>query len=250
MIMNDADVILIEKYLDNELTEEELKVFKDKLDKDPEFKSEVNLQSRIHISLQAVSRISLKTMAENPGLRNFISVRRDNEISEKKQGSKVFLKIAAVVIPLIGLGGLIFPFVYEKPTPENLYNHYFTTPPSGSLNKGSTGETTADYSALMNKIDTAVKNQLDSLSLQNDEQKYYFAIQCMEKNKFREAAWVLNQIYNSRTNPYRQESEWYLVLCYLRINDIPEAINMLKHFDRNNSPVYYRQATKLLRKLN
>jgi len=243
MVENDFE--LINKFLENELSEEEARVFKIKYDREPDFAREVNIRSGIYISLDTASRVSKKVISEKPFLMRFMQT---GGVSEKKHSNfRSFYSYAAVVLLIIALGIILMLVLKPKHNPAYLYAAYFH-PPESEISKGISNEEIPDFSGLLEKIDRTVAAGIDTL--QTAEECFFFGIYCMENQRFIEAAYAFTRLINSRTNKYREESEWYLGLCYLKTGKKEEAIKAFSEIAAAESHVYQRESARLLRRLN
>jgi tetratricopeptide (TPR) repeat protein len=244
--MNINDITLINKFLDNELSEEELQQFKEKYGIDKQFKREVNILSLIHSSLLTMPEIRKETLTTEAFLNHLNNKKKRKEESIKNRSLTLY-RIAAIVIPLIGLGGLIFPFIYTKPSDENLFAKYYAKPESQGSAKGISNEKPFDFQELQNKVDKTVNDQINVLN--TNEELFSYAIYSMDNKHYNEAIIAFNQVLNSSNNILRPDSEWYLALCYLKTGNKDKSISILREIIKNKDHLHFRNAEKLLKKL-
>jgi tetratricopeptide (TPR) repeat protein len=244
--MKETDIELITKFLENELNEEEVKLFKSKYEQDPEFTGEVNLRSKIYISLGAMSRTSGKAMAEKPFLRKFPRS-RPGQPAPPGRNLRISLQYAAILVALIAVGVVVVLTGRPKPGAEELFASYYNPPEAGSIPKPRTGADLTDFSYLLNEIDRQMAFSIDTL--QTPDEYFYFGIYCMNKERFTEAIYAFNELIRTNDREYKDGSEWYLALCYLKTGKIEEAIRAFSEIAISNGHDYQQESIEILARL-
>lgn len=136
MELNEQDIALIDRYLQNELSGNELKVFNQRMQSDPAFADAVALQQELISSIQHAGRQHLKE--ELSGIGQAMVARGDlkeytpGEGGESSQGNNIWLWVKVIIIlGLIGFGSWAWLsdawmdwFDVERPE----YQHYEIPP--------------------------------------------------------------------------------------------------------------------------
>lgn len=245
--MKENDIELIHKFLDNELSEDEARLFKEKYKEDPSFKEEVNSQAQLWISLDAASGISRKVITERPHLRKFLQNRpqKAKEI-QGPMNMKSFYRYAAIIIPLLAFGIILLMLANPQPSMENLYASYYKAPVN-NLHKGNAEEKTAGFALLLESIDRSSERRIDSLREASDY--FHFGIYCMDNQYFREAIYAFNRLISSGEKMYLEESEWYLGLCYLKTGRKEDALRIFSGIAAANGHKFQSESGELIKKI-
>jgi tetratricopeptide (TPR) repeat protein len=244
--MNEKDLDLIRKFLDNELNEEEAALFKSKYEGDAEFKKEANLRSGIYISLDAASRASLKVLSKDPSKRRSSRPAAGNSVPVTRMLSG-YLKYAAILVALLAVGIIIILNLKQKPAAEELYASFFQPPDENTIPKPRGGMDLADFSFIIKEIDQGNYSAKDTL--QSPDEFFYFGIYCMNHERFTEAIYAFSELVKSRDKYFKDGSEWYLGLCYLRTGRMEDAIRAFSEIASTRGHEYQAESRELLSKL-
>ncbi|MCX6223735.1 MAG: hypothetical protein NTV01_03130 [Bacteroidia bacterium] len=186
--MTDKDIDLIIKFLENELSAQEVEEFKAKYGHDVEFTREVNERSKIYISLEAASKVSLKNMAEEPLLRRFIGNKTPPLNADYRISNKWLYRIAAVLIPLIALTIGMELWVRPRLSTDDLYLTYSQKLQAKGEFRSFTGDQKTNFGQLQKDIDNAILESIDAL--QGTADIHAFGLYCMEGKRFTEAVYA------------------------------------------------------------
>ena len=245
--MIDKDIGLIIRFLDNELSDQDVEEFKARYGHDDEFTLEVNELSKICISLEAASKVSLKNMVGKPVLRRFLADRKESVSTKNLLKNKWSFRIAAVVIPLIALSIGFEIWVKPRLTNDDLYLAYFQKLQITDESRSFTGEQKTNFQILQKNIDNAVLETIDALSDPRDI--YSFGLYCMEEQRFPEAVYAFRRVVGMQEKTYLESSEWYLGLCYLKLNDLENAKLVFTSVAASKDHIFRKESKALLRKL-
>jgi hypothetical protein len=246
--MNPKDTELIFRFLENELNESEQEEFKRKYETDPGFAEEVKIYSRILISLRSASRISNKTMTEKPHLLRFFSSRREPGISSTPFRSiPLVYKIAVVALPLLAAAIIILLLKKPQSGTDQLFTEYFKKPDLEHSGRGIPRGEPFDHNAFMNRLESNTNRQIDSIP--SLDGLFYFAINCMEQYRFNEAIYAFGLLMDDRDQTYREDSEWYIGLCYLQCGRINDAIIAFSMIAETEGHSYQEQSLAILGRL-
>jgi len=244
--MKENDPELIQKFLDNELNEDEAALFRSKYGADPEFKREVNLRSGIYISLDAASRASLKALSENPEKRRYLS-RPDSRRRSPVRRIRTYLQFAAAAAAVLAIGIVLFFSLNSKPSYDELFTAYYQPPDKTSIPRPRGGIDLNDFSFLIKEIDQGNLSARDTL--QTTDEFFYFGIYCMNHQRFDEAIYAFSELIKANDRYYQDGSEWYLGLCYLHTGRIEDAIRAFSEIASTRGHEYQEESRELLSKL-
>jgi tetratricopeptide (TPR) repeat protein len=248
---NEKKYQLIEDYLDGILSSEKVDYVENLIANDIDFATEV----RLHKELQ-------ETLG-NPDLQDLSEKIKRITHKESKTQKSNYPKVIAFMVLLsiiIGIGYLIIkPF---NPSSEELFEQYADIPEKQTyfpLDAVRTGNNDEDKST---KEDTILKNYFElynngsleeaekllSTIQPNDYNEYDLKFQkglvSFRMGKFQEAV-----DFFLEAQAGQDMSKWYAALCYLKLNEIPKAKDLLKEISGSVHPRQI-QAEQLLRDLN
>ena len=198
MISKEA-LSLIHKYLDNELSEEEIPVFQMHFQNNPEFAEEVKQYTDMKIALKTASSLRIRT-----GKRAKII-----------QLSWTRFALAASLAFLIAFGGYITWKSLQQPIHYKLYANYYVNPFEEETRVLARSET----------------KQADPLHLE----KFAMAIHFMEEKEFDKAIDLFESIGYVADENLMDEVDWYLALCYLRTGNKLQAADLFEQILNSNS---------------
>jgi hypothetical protein len=247
---NDYDITLLEKYIDRELTESELHEFQARLLTDMSFKAMVDKEK---ILIGQIRREGLqKDLHYLKSLEKTLSKPRSGSLTIG--GFSWHYAIAAAIVGVLVIVGLM---VYSpKPTPEELFVAYFKpiTNIVEPIDRGSNPSAPTTRSEAFQAYEA------------NDYQKA--ALLFTELNKQKQEAGILLLLGNSNLmigniseaernfttlsrdfDEYDLQAQWYLSLCYLKMEDVERARAILNELG-NTEVIYADKAKELLKEVD
>ncbi|MFC2138547.1 tol-pal system YbgF family protein [Bacteroidota bacterium] len=244
----DNYVEVIEKFISNELKGEKLAWFQDQLRNNKDFVAQYKLHIDINAAIEEDDIMQLRNKL-NDIYNNF----REKENKTGKILRFKQLSVAAVVFIIIGITGLMILYKNQNLSSEDLYASYYT-PYETIINVRSVDKNMEDkitqafgyyqekeYSEaleLFNEILTEEPNNIFIL--------FYSAIAEMEVGNTTKAIQKLETIINDKNNLFIQQSEWYLSLCYLKVDNKEKATSLLQKIILKDG--YYRAKSEELLK--
>ncbi|NOZ46226.1 MAG: tetratricopeptide repeat protein [Chlorobi bacterium] len=240
---------LIEKYLNGELTSDELAYFKSKLENDKELAKE----------LQLVTDVNEFLNNDEPKFKNEL---KEMIISYKKSKRKTIslknaLKPMSLAASIIILVGLSFYFYYNfNNSNAQLYKKYYH-PYEYSVVERSGKNTGINESLAQAFNEYNLQNYDKALvlfnkSIANDTAnqvvEFLIANCYMQTNQTDSAVITLKHLLSYRNNLLSKNISWYLGLCYLKNQENEKAKQMFKYLAEHNN-FYAEKAKSLLRKI-
>ena len=246
--------MMIEKYLDGELISEEKNSFENSMKNDDELRDLVNLHSEVNKSILESDIHNFRNLLHDIYAK-FSETRKFT--SKEKDSGKNFIwhkiSIAAALILIIGLGSTYF-FKHRLTTPYELYSRFYS-PYQADVSIRSAGQTQnglilaiqlyqkKDYNTAFEILGNLLSNNKNNPAI-----RFYYGITAMELNRYETAIYQMNELINNNGQPYSIHAEWYLGLCYLKLNDKNKARHYFKKIVEDNS-YYSSRAREILKKL-
>ena len=246
--------MIIEKYLNNELKLEELNSFEDSLKNDIELRRLVKLHSEVNKSILESDIHDFRNLLRDIYAK-FSKTRKftlnDNDTGKGFAWRRI--SIAAFLIIIVGLGGTYF-FEHRLSSPEELYSRFYSPYQADvsirSAGQSQNGLTLAiqlyqkkDYNTAFEILGNLLNNNKNNPAI-----RFYYGITAIELNRYETAIYQMNELVNNNQQPYAIHAEWYLGLCYLKLNDETKAKSYFKKIYENNG-YYSSRAHDILKKL-
>ncbi len=238
MSLSDEIIEKIERYVNNEMSVDERQTFEAEMEKDLEFKKEVEAYIKIFNGFEELNfRKRLKLIGENYKQGGgMIAMDRRPYIS--------YAMAASVAIILFA--GLYFFTNLFKPETEIVFNDYYRPETLAR------GECPQDLAAFPLYNDKKYEEALKAVnSLKPDSilcVTYFKGLVELALNK-KEAVDDLKLAATSINNNIRDKAEWYLALALLKQGNKEEAIKMLQKITIDPEHPFYEMAGKALKAL-
>jgi tetratricopeptide (TPR) repeat protein len=240
----------IERYLDGEMTGQELIWFEKELDSDEWLQKEVRLRQKVN---QAI--LDEDSMRFGDELENAYAAFMDNSGSHSHRKRKIIIGgsvLATAIVAFI----LILGLTSREYTNEQLFERYYKPYESNMTFRSADNELNPDLVLAMQLYENENYNEALKLFeriLQNDPKRvglnFYSGISQMEIKEYDQAGRSFNKVIDDRYNMYMEQAEWYLSLCYIITNQDDKAVRLLEKISSDNG-FFHKEAVKLLRKLN
>ncbi len=243
---------IIQKYLDHDLSDKEMKRFEADLEVSSELQSDLNLYREIDMALADTEVLSFRDQLSD--------LRKETKKSSGTTKVPVrftrpwhYAATAAVALILaIGLASVL-----DRPlTNKDLLKKYYKPYEVALMNRsGNTqielilGEAEAAYQ----KGDFEKASQYFEMVLEQEPERastnLYNGISLYELERYPEAKKSLNMVIEQNDNLYIEPAEWYLGLCFLALNDNERARRQFARIASSNHE-NAQKAEKLLKKIS
>lgn len=241
---------IAQRYVDGELSEEEIKEIEIRLKSEDELQKHVEAYQLIKDGFDA---LSVETFQER--MNGWEEKHQSNSENERNESNirsmdRRWLWIASIAAAAIVL--LLFwiqPFSSEKLSSEELfaqnyqpYENLITSRDVAELSQLEVGMSRYEGG---NYEEAYIALKEYSLSNPTDMRPLlYLGVCCMETSRFNEAIGYFEAAENEPK--YREQASWYSALMYLKMNDLVKATELLVEIE--SSSVHYRkaQAKKML----
>ncbi len=243
----------IQRYLDGNMSGEELKKFRQDLQRDPELMRELDLHHFINDTVGQREELRFREKL-NDVYKDYDSKRKKKPENFKRNKLKniiYYLSIASVVIFF-----LIYTFLQQPVSPDQIFEKYYaefrTDLQSRSYNAFESSllsEGIQQYLKKEYKKSTESIQKYIDMENENLVMAYFYKglanIELGETGKaIQDFLFISGQEFNYNT----EHSLWYLALCYLKEDKISLAREELLELV-NMGSVYSREAEKILKKL-
>ena len=275
--LTDTDINLIERRLDNLLSEPELQSFNERLRSDSLFKegfdSFQDAISAIYLAGAADLKAILKaeqakltsSCTDSTLVKPLVPVNKPHLSLPTLRGSRGWL--AAASIAVLGVAVYWIAFKNNDNTPEKLLAAYYEPKINTwtkslrdieerkkqrqlAIEKYGEVEGTQLFNALTlydNGAFEQASKAFNALHLQNDTLYLYQANALIKADKATEAIAVLDRI--SPTSLNHKEAQWYLAMAYLKLKNIEKTKDILRGLSTEGNKGYQAKSKDLLKRL-
>lgn len=245
----------VQRYLDGEMSSEELKSFKEDLKEDPELQEELKIFQAVDKTLKKKDEFRFREKLESSylDLQDYKSSKRNPFPIGRREIIVIVSAIAAIF-----LVGLILTFSNRTPVNEKLFSEYYmpmsldlstrsinSSEQSIHLVDGLKYYTRQEYLLSCESLEKYISLDPDAsmvaffiLGINNIELQEYD----LAENYFRE-------VLNSSFSYYHEHSKWYLGLTYLKNGKYDDAEKIFTDF-ANDRSVYSEKSADILKKSN
>jgi len=236
----------IEKYLDGEMSKEELCWFEKEIDGNLSLQKEIILRKKVNEALSETKIINYRKLL-NEAYDEYTS--NKNLIRKKSIFKYSIASITLISFLLISINILI------KESPDKIYQKYYNTFPStftlrsnNEIENHILRDAIKEYNKKNFNQSAILFEQLIKTNKNQNGFKFYAGISNMEIKNFKKTEIYFNEILESKNLLLHEETMWYLSLCYLAQNKIKESVILLKKLTQNKG-YYAKHARKILRKI-
>lgn len=238
---------IIEKYLDGELTGEELENFQKALESDEELAPELKLHEDIQ---KAISQTDVIELREN------IAKTIQNAGDGKKRISiRNTWLVAASVIVLTGTTLAVWFIMNGSGSNEKLFSMYYYTEEAPAYTRSGAGVSGKIFENAMQlyenrKYEKAIPEIKKVLEKDKDNftARFFLGMSFIETSQLDDAIIVFKGIIDHNDNLYLDKAAWYLGLCYLRSGEKDKALKKFQNIIDSKS-FYANKAEKILKEL-
>ena len=231
--MSDEQSRKIERYLDGEMNQEEIKAFKLSLKTDKKLQRKLKTQEEIRKALKEEDIMQLREL-----------MGKTMQQPVKKRFS--VHKIAIIFLPLLILGGWLLNH-FTSETTADLFQAYYSPYESISSSRSASWYSFENES-IWNAMQAYSKKQYDEAAeifasietheIDNPDIQLQKACSFLQSNREQEAIKILKKIAKSKHPLFAQKAKWYLALAFLKNDQIEEAKVILTEISHSN---HYKQ---------
>lgn len=240
MQSGDQHRALIDKYLNNTLSDREKHEFLRLLKERPDLKQQVLEEKRIVSALQATEKAQLK--------RHLKKV--SSASSANPAGGQVRWWLAAASVIIFFTAGYLLFFM--APEPQDLYVRYYEPYPAVSIQRGKADQVSNPLMLYSRGHYEQAIEAFTASPIPDDKPLHYLYLgnawlQVNDTDKAIQTFNILKDVTDDQI--LQQHAQWYLAMCYLKKEDMEKTKAILKEIIAGQS-IYTRQAEELYEKLN
>ncbi len=243
---------ILQKYLDNELSEKELARFEQELSASPDLLVDLDLYKEVDEAIADTEVLDFR--AQLTDLRE--------ETRRSETGRRVFrftrpwhYAASAALALLVAIG---LATVLGRPLSNNdLFTKYMKpyelvlTNRSGDddatkvlLNRGSDLYSRGEYEAAIGIFDEVLEINADKI-----EADFYKGMSNMQIEQHQEASKSFIRVIEHNDNLFIQQAEWYLAACLLAMDETDRARRQLAMIASSSNHYYSKKAEKILKRM-
>ncbi|OFX44266.1 MAG: hypothetical protein A2046_16945 [Bacteroidetes bacterium GWA2_30_7] len=240
--------IVIEKYLDGELQDNDLVKFELEIQNDKELKEDLFLHREIRKVLSDKDVFDLR-LKLNAIRKNY---QTEKKYLRKKKPVLIYTILSVIVITVIS-----FVFVFNhKLTNDELFEKYYKQYRSEIITQSAEKSTDEIYTNALRIYDkNQFKQAIEMFNLISDtsqyftSKEYFTGLSYMELKNYYEAVKHFKTVLNSKPGLIEEDAIWYSALCYLKTNQNQQAIKQLRFLQNSNSE-YKKHVDDILENLD
>jgi tetratricopeptide (TPR) repeat protein len=243
---------ILQKYLDNELSEKELASFEQELSASPDLMVDLNLYKEVDEAIADTEVLDFRsqlndlreeTRRSETGKRVFRFTRPWHYAASAALALLVAIGLATVLGRPLSNSDLFAK--YMKPyelvlTNRSMDNDGVTL----WMNKAQEYFMNGEYEAAIECFDEVLVLNSDKM-----EAAFYMGESYMEIEKYREASESFIEVIEHDDNLYVQKAEWYLAGCLLAMDETEQARRKLAKIASASNHYYRDEAAKILKRM-
>lgn len=244
----------IQRYLDGEMNEEELKDFRSDLQRDPELIEELDLHRTIEEGIKSRDEMKFRKKLDE----SYKTYRDKHESKAKFRNKKVILIRVVSSLAAILIIALFFIINRNPVTQEEIFEEYYSIMEFDFSSRSAVSNHNDPYLAEGVRSFLEGDYQLSKDRLQeyvntdsgNIVTACFFLGLCqLELGNYFEAVSNFKKVSKGEFSYYQEHSKWYLALTYLKMNNLSEAEKIFKEFSLHKS-IYSSKSSSILRKIS
>lgn len=228
----------IDKYFDGEMSKTELIEFENEKKSNKQLKAEVELQKEIKDSLHDKQIFDLKSNLEE--IHKEAGIAQDIDANQEPVVRELFIKkiqLAAAIIVVMIIASSVFYFLNTRTmSNETLYGIYYEPAKTVLVVRSGNTDEVDLMQALQKYNHKDYNGAIEVFEKDNSIMaKFYLALSYMETNRIVDAVNLLKSIIEDNDNLFVDQAEWYLGLCYLKLNETEKAIIQFSKISQSNN---------------
>lgn len=239
----------IERYLDGEMTGQELIWFEKELDSNEWLQKELNLRKKVNQAILDESTMKYKYELEEA----YAAYMDDGEGSSGRK--RKFIVAGSVLVSVLAGVILILNLTGKQYSNEQLFDRYYRSYEPNTTYRSADNELNSDLVMAMQFYENREYHEALKVFeriLVSDPSRiglnFYSGVSQMEIKDYERAGKSFGKVIDDRYNMYMEQAEWYLSLCYIITEQDVKASHLLEKIINDNG-YYQKEARGILRKL-
>jgi tetratricopeptide (TPR) repeat protein len=239
----------IERYIGNEMTEDELHWFEKELEGNEKLRDEFTLRKHTDNILDNQDIISLRNKLTE------IEQRRESEILINNSTRNIYLKYAAVIAAFILIGGSITMLTPKTRSNDEIISRYYKVYEPSTTQRSGQSVTNSDFAIALEfyKIQDYEKAVISfkkvlQINPRDMQSELLNGVSNFELRKYLEAKKSFSKIIEDNNNLFVETAKWYLAVYYIKTDEKDNAVHQLDLI-KSEGGIYSNDAKKILRML-
>lgn len=245
---------LIERFVLEDLNDQEKASLDEKIKENPELNNAIEFNRELIHSIQKAHLIQFRQLVQTVRREMLLSFKNNTIPIEKKFSVRPGYKIAAAILILLAAGWLTKTVFFISLSADELYETYYSPYPAEQIIRSISISEIKYNKDLITSYEKGEYGQIINVilpSLEIGENNNYLnlliGISFMETGNYKIATEYFQKILDNPKNIYFRDAEWYIVFCYAMLNETDKAKDQLNEIKNSNSP-YASKAKQLLRR--
>ena len=244
----------IDRYLDGELSESEKQWFENEIISDSDLAKDIELHREVNAAIRETDVLKFRRKLDK--IHATIEPEYQRSLTHKVIRSKYSRIAAASIVILFAVGMLLGNMPGQPVDSDKLFQRYYETPEFSDIVRSDLAIDRLYLEAITCYADKQFTEAVELfervVQIDKNNMKAYLAagISNIETNQPAKAEKSFETVIEQKDNLYVDQANWYLGLCYLKMNNLEDAekqFDMIASDDRS-----YKQAMakKILKKLD
>jgi len=230
MTLSEHDIELIDKYLIGKINKEERQLLESKIDESSVFSEEVKLRQEMIASIKKQDRKHLR--------------KELNELYQESKNEKPTVRYFYWAAASVAIIIVSFLFLFYPSNKSELFQAYYQPFPEPPALRGSAGDKSEAMLAYSKGQYQKALTIFSSSPESSDSLSLYIGNCLLNLNQEEKAKEHFTEILKGKNESLKEHAQWYLVLSYIKNDNIDRASQLLEKIIIEQG-AYYKLATEL-----
>jgi tetratricopeptide (TPR) repeat protein len=238
---------LIERFVNGEMNDEQVRAFEKELAHNNLLLKEYLLEQELNKTISNEDMIEFRRKLN----RIVLDSHKKSKVTLRLLQSRTFqYSAAASVVVLIAVIFLVF-LMPLRISDDRLFSMYYSSDQPLRVTRSTTDIVEALRNYQNRKYYEAIQqfNYILEANPDNSAIRFYTGISYIETKQFDLAAQCFDNISNNNKSLYKKSAEWYLGLCQLKLGNVDKATLIFKQIQDDPSHDFNTDATHILEEI-
>jgi hypothetical protein len=242
----------IDSYLNEELNEDTLALFEDELIYNSGLAADLNFHREVDKAISESDVMALRANLRNISREQHDQANEKRGIATPKTKNLFWYAAASVIVLMVVFTSLMRGRNFSS---QQLYANYYQPYKSGEgVSRSASGSYSSLNTALKEINQGNYQKALESMSIVPAKERdgysinFYSGVAYQELGEYKRAIGSFSEVVHHGDNLLVEQSEWYMGLCYLRIDERQKALDQFRLI-ASRKGFYGEQSSKLLKQL-
>lgn len=243
-----------DRYLDGELKGQEQQWYEDQLLSNPDLAGELELHREVNQAIQETDVIRFRNQLDE--IHASIEPEFQQSIARKVIHNKYARIAAASVVILVAIGMFSYNMLTKPVDNVELFQRYYEAPVLSLTVRSDAAMDNLFHDAVIHFNNgqfadaLTLFEQVVAMDRSNMKAQLATGISQIEVNRTKEAERSFETVIHHKDNLYVDQAEWFLALCYLKTNDLDQAVVQFEKVATNDRSDKQEKARRIVKKLN